>query len=407
MSATHTLASIEAFLAETSKTAEAHTEPGSQGGTTTHPSKSVDDQTQTATEGARAAENTRDVKKDQGPPSVDSTAEATAKKADNGGTAAADQVQIGTKKGPTGTDVPSAKPGKADPGSTHPARTDNNALNGGKYAASDIEHDPLEKLAAELTACGDHICAALTVELTEMTKAAGDPSTGASPVPATSPQSAIDPKLAQAAGWELAGLISGNFDKAAADALVQNFLVDTIKTATTDATNVADHLDGYFAAQRQQQKAADGPPPPPVDPGAGGPPPMMPPPGAGGPPDPGAGGPPAGGPPRGADGGGDEEAQLMAVLQELNIKPEELIAALTSGSGGPPGAGGPPGMGGPPPGAGGPMPPPGAGGPPGAGMEVAASDRSRASKEAMAAVVSEIVGRSRIKKAAQLLRKAV
>ena len=133
------------------KRAEAHTEPGSVGGGTTHPVKDVDDDTETATEGFRSQENSADVKADEGPASVDSTPEGVANKKANArrklavdgksesgdinppGTAASDQLQIGTKKEPTGEDpaveTSSAKAEKEDASggrlgnTTHPART--------------------------------------------------------------------------------------------------------------------------------------------------------------------------------------------------------------------------------------------------------------------------------------------
>ncbi len=76
--ARQSLSTIESFLATIGgeKVAEANTEAGSQGGATSHPVKSVEDNTRPAAEGARSAENTKDVKKDQGDPSVDATPEA-------------------------------------------------------------------------------------------------------------------------------------------------------------------------------------------------------------------------------------------------------------------------------------------------------------------------------------------
>lgn len=163
-SAIQSMRSIDRFLQEVAaekRAAEAHTEPGSVGGGTTHPVKNVDDSTEEATEGARAAENTADVKADQGPASVESTPENVAakkasarKQAVDGkseggsinppGTASEDQLQIGTKKEPTGQDpaveTSSAKAEKEDAtggrlgNTTHPARTNNGELDGYKYA---------------------------------------------------------------------------------------------------------------------------------------------------------------------------------------------------------------------------------------------------------------------------------
>jgi hypothetical protein len=465
-SAQQSLSTIESYLAKVdtnTKTAEAHTEPGSQGGETTHPSKNVDDRTETATTGARAKENEKDVKEDQGPPSVDSGSEAknaaakaaAAKQADTVGklgTAEDDQYNIGLRATPTGEDVPKTKTTKDDKGykgkTSHPANTENSELNGGKYAA-DLNADPLEKLAAELGELGGAICATITAEAQ---KAAGDNGAGAGAPAnqtnktASANQPQVDPRLSQQAGWELAGLLNGKMDKAGADKLVHSTLVTVIKDAGDDANRVISFIQKWAAVANQSRvtKRAGGPPddgggqepPPPADAGGGS---------SDGGGDPGAG---AGGPPPGADpsagggglggaggaggaGGGDVQ-QLLAMLQEMGISPQELeqaIAQEQAGGGGglgggglggaggppPPGAGGgmggpggpPPGMldaaggaGGPPPGAGGPPPmgaggpPPGAGGPPPGGMQVAAADQT-AIKQAARNYVMEVVGRSR------------
>ena len=84
ISASQSMNSIDRFLQEVAATekqaAEAHTEPGSIGGSTEHPVKDVDDFTEEAKEGFRSAENDADVKADQGPPSVDNTPEGVADK---------------------------------------------------------------------------------------------------------------------------------------------------------------------------------------------------------------------------------------------------------------------------------------------------------------------------------------
>ena len=61
--------------ASVKKRAAANTEPGSQGGSTSHPSKDVDDNTQPASEGQRSQENTSDVKKTIFNGGVDSTSD--------------------------------------------------------------------------------------------------------------------------------------------------------------------------------------------------------------------------------------------------------------------------------------------------------------------------------------------
>jgi hypothetical protein len=354
--------SIDRFLQDIAATekraAEAHTEPGSVGGPTTHPVKDVDDSTEEATEGARARENDADVKADQGPASVNNTAQGVAdKKAaarrklavdgksemggiNPAGTASADQLQIGTKKEPTGEDpsneTSSVKAEKEDStggrlGNTaHPARTNNSQLDGYKYAEMSL--DALAKVASDL---GNQ----LLVELANMQKAAelvgGQHKldvnnngklegsdfkalrNGGKPAETDDEDEKEAVDLAGQAGWELAGLLSGNFDKRAADSLVQHTLEEIIKTASDDADKVATFLANYSAELAKQAEGEM-----PMDPAM-------------------AGGPPAemadammGGAPE-AGGGGDELEQLIAIMQANGITPEELEAAMAAeGEGG-------------------------------------------------------------------------
>lgn len=359
-SAIQSMRSIDRFLQEVAATekraAEAHTEPGSVGGPTTHPVKNVDDSTEEATEGARSAENTADVKADQGKPSVDSTPEGVAdKKAVDGkseggsinppGTASQDQLQIGTKKEPTGEDpaveTSSAKAEKEDAAggrlgnTSHPARTNNSELDGYKYAEMPIEQ--LAKVAADM---GNNLLASLA-NLQKQAELVGNQHkldvNGNGKLEGSDfkalrngdkkdedheedddEKEAAD--LAGQAGWELAGLLSGNFDKKAADSLVQHTLEEIIKTASEDADKVAEFLINY---QDELAKKAEGEMPAGVDPAA-----MM------------------GGAPMGGDEaamadamgggappaeGGDDVAQLAAVLEQLGISPEELEAAMAGG----------------------------------------------------------------------------
>ncbi len=439
-SAQAAVASIEDFLQTVMvKSAEAHTEPGSKGGPTEHPVKDVEDGTRNATEGERSAENERDVKEDQGEASVDSTPEAKAaallenvtrlarptgrkkaacecgqtpcickdKKAADGpasraGSAADDQIQIGTNKQPTGDDpsveTSSAKSGKEDPGSKHPARTNNNELDGGKYAFD--ANTSWEKTAAMLTEVGNNICAQIHL----MTRDGSAPAPTATTKVASAPQAqpAFDPHLARQAGWELAGLQNGTLDKQAADAMVVETIAEIIKSASDRAALTIDYLMGYAKAAAEE--------PPPEDPaaGGGGPPPDAmggggaPPDGMGGmPPEAAMGGgpPPGGGGAPGEEGGGSVPAdELVQILEQLGVTPEQFAQAMQAVQGGgggapPPGAGGPPpGGGAPPPGGG--APPPG-GAPP--GMEVAAADRRATEKTAEHArkQLAEIISRSR------------
>jgi hypothetical protein len=128
-------------------------DPGGYQGPTSHPVKNVDNSAQEASEGARSTENTSDVKADNPGASVDATSEATP------GQDEQDQQQfnIGTQQSATGED-PSVeddyKGGKDDPGTSHPAKTDNNALDGQKYASATFKeaHTKSTDLANQILA---------------------------------------------------------------------------------------------------------------------------------------------------------------------------------------------------------------------------------------------------------------
>jgi hypothetical protein len=370
-SAVQSMRSIDRFLQEVAATekraAEANSEPGSIGGATTHPVKDVDDRTEDAQEGSRSAENTADVKADEGPASVDNTPEnvadkkAAAKRAyarkqavdgksEDGainppGTAEDDQLQIGTRKSTTGQDpaveTSSAKAEKEDStggrlgNTTHPARTNNGELDGYKYAEM-----PLDQLAKVASDMGNNLLAQLanlqskTAELVGGQKKLDMNSNGkldGSDFAAMRNEEEDDEEkeaadLAGQAGWELAGLLSGNFDKKAADSLVHSTLEEIIKTASDDADKVAAFLASY---EDELAKKAEGEMPAGVDPSAMG---MG---GAG--PDVMPGSDPAamGGDPAAAGGGagGDEISQIVALLEQLGISPEELEAAMAAEGG--------------------------------------------------------------------------
>jgi hypothetical protein len=402
------LDNINSYLEEIgglSKQAAANTEAGSIGGATTHPVKDVDDSTEPATEGARSSENTEDVKKDV-PASVDETPEAKAaalrKKAESGGsgTAASDHLQIGMRVAATGEDssveTASAKSGKDDDGykgpSKHPARTDNNELDGRKYAEA-IDGASLEKLAEMMGELGNNICSHIAYEYKDKQAATAAPAPAAQAAPAPEKaapaKQAADADLAAQVGWELAGLIDGSMDKQAAEVMVTQSLEGIIKEAEEDGDRVIDFLDSYFAQKQAMGEMVDEAPAPEM-PEAGG--------------DPAGAVGPAGGPPMGDPAGGDGLAELGAILEQLGITPEELISALTQGgAGGDPGAGGPGDMGAEAAGAP-PMAPPAAPpmAPPGGGMEVAASDKTAAATKAqkqaeMRAYILETVTRGRKK----------
>jgi len=393
--------SIDRFLKAvgySEKNAAANTEAGSIGGETTHPVKDVDDSTEDASEGARSAENTADVKADQGPASVENAKKAAARKRasankwaaekDPTGSAADDQMQIGTNKQPTGEDpsveTSSVKAEKDDVDTSHPASTDNSELDGNKYAS--MSTAALHKLSNDL---GNRVLVSLTKNAEfhdddEDARKSDSDSGSNSESDMMEEKGAVD--LAGQAGWELAGLLSGQFDKRAADSLVYSTLTEIIKTANDDADKTAAYLQSY---QNELYKQAEGEEmmPPEMDPSAGMPP-------AGGGDEAAMAGAMGGGEAPEGEGGDDVE-QLAAVLDHLGISAEELEAAMAghgSESGIPEeGGGAPPEMGGG-------APPETAGAAP--DMEVEASYKQAAAKKGAANknvrdYIQEVLERSR------------
>lgn len=416
-------------------------EPGSIGGETKHPVKKVDDRLEKAKEGERSSENSKDVKDAVGAPSIENAAEAPTKAASifdlankfaagtkkaegavsTPGSAEEDVNQTGTKKAPTGEDsaseTNSAKAGKEDPGSKHPARTDNTALDGHKYAAD----DPLEKLAGDMREIGNQVLTAVHGAYQHNGIQAPAATSHATKQASAAP--AIDPRLAAQAGFELAGLVNGTWDKKAADAFVQGKTVEIIKQASDRADLFIHYANNFLkAAEGEEEMPADpsqgagggGEPPAPGDEGGGEGDMMA---ALGGGEGAEAGGDPMAGMGGGGAGGGEdpEAIELAQILSSLGVTPEQLEQAMAQNAAG--GAGG--GMGGdpmggggaPPPGGGDPMaamggggaPPPGGGGAPPPGMEVQAAAGARKNsgtmtaekKAAVKAYVTEIITRSR------------
>lgn len=249
-SARHSLNTIEAFIRQIGRikaAEEAHTEPGSIGGPTDHPSADVDDRTDEVEVGERYEENAEDVVEDQGDPSVDATPVAKAsywrrrfKRSESEhapvsqpGSAADDHYQIGTEVRPTGehpdVETESAKDTKDDGSiggeSSHPARTDNDELDGQKYSSD------LHKIAAELQRLGERICTRLMGY------------SGLTPIKTAQAFDGDDlAAAAYNAGWEAADLA---YDKIAADAYAHTVVSDIIKQAEDDATEVATYLDSF------------------------------------------------------------------------------------------------------------------------------------------------------------------
>lgn len=476
------------------KTADGSTplsEPGSIGGATTHPVKSVDDRLQKAPEGERSKENAKDVKEEQGAPSVENAPEAKAKSAldmvsrlaktagsgmcpgchkqpcsctpakkaedsliaakiaewtkkaadarvandvsgvtkamqklakwqkraeggavQTSGSAADDAENSPLNPQPTGQtpqiETSGAKAGKEDKkqgdrgGTSHPASTENDSIDGHKWASLD-----LNKQAEDIGQLGNSIIARAAWHYQNMgdPKKASDLSAQAGK-PAQAPvnktaAAPLDGEVMRQLGWEMGGLVSGTLDKQAADAMVRRHIDNIIRAGVDDAEKVAHFYRTFHVEQHALAKQAEGGMPPP-----GSEEPPLPPPDAGG----GEGGGEegnmmaalaGGGGPGGGEGGVDPQIlQLAKVLESLGISPEEFQQAMLAEGGGE--GGGEPPM---PPDAGGGMPGGMPGGlPPGPpGMEAQASARGRpgkvaVDKNAMTEYVSEIIQRSRAKR---------
>lgn len=200
-------------------------------GETSHPTKNLEDGTMEASEGARSAENSKDVKEDQGPAGVESQS-----KGFPGGQDSV-TLNIGVESAATGEDPSSeterADDGMKDPGgylgeTSHPAKLD-------KVANTARRVISLTKAAADLGA-------KVLSDMAQESKAAN---VANAPAPAKKAAACVgcseDPcncetKLASAHGNVPA------FDKQAEAAVIVDGYVETIKTAYEAADRVASAL---------------------------------------------------------------------------------------------------------------------------------------------------------------------
>lgn len=268
------LASIDALiasLARQEKSAEANTEPGGYDGPSSHPTADEEDNTRPATEGSRSSENTADVKHDQGSMGVDSTSPGTPGGQDSV------QMNIGIQQSATGEDpaieTDSAKGGKEDGefegASSHPARTDNDSLDGHKYAASASRlmqsiksaHFSGSALLSKMAVEAEHVDSRRRAQAAKSAMDGGDEkkdeggggSGDAKLPPVTVPESTTNASTPppgkgttsekSAAGSQLAD--SAVSAKQAADQRCIDTTTEIIKTAYAMAEMTADYLDGF------------------------------------------------------------------------------------------------------------------------------------------------------------------
>ena len=361
-------------------------DPGGYQGASSHPTTQIDNNVQNASEGARSSENESDVKDEVGKPSVNSASDAKP------GESQDQQVQVGTKKSPTGEDPATEddyKGTKDDPGTSHPATTED----GEKYGSVSFKeaHSRATTLANDILA---DLANGFGSQLNKGQTKQAAPAQPQQPSLLAKASAAVKPATDQAvqAGYELAAALG--VEKTAAQVAVQSCIDQTIRDAQLDA----DLFGGYMTAFQKKaegelDEAGDGEDhSAPGDEASGA---------SEAPPDAGAGdaGAPAGG--GGLDallgaGGGDlggggmggagddmgappneEEAlqELAAALEELGIPIEALAQAGQGDAGAGPGpdagmAGGAPGM------AGGGAPPPDAAPAAGEGLKLAQAVRN-------------------------------
>jgi len=349
-------------------------DPGGYAGASSHPSAHVDNDVQAATEGARSSEYEADIKKQQGALAVDNTPEMSQE-----GRQDDVQLNIGTNAAATGED-PSAekdyKGTKDDPGTTHPAKTND----GEKYSSVSFKEarDRAGALGNDILANIINFGTSNLTKQSEMPEFLKKKMDGAKHEDSESPatekaehkglkgnQSKLDvdndgkiegsdlaalrndKAAAFKAGYELASVLG--LSKEAAEASVREVCASTLreademadlfigfatsKLAASDPTDDASEGEDHSAPEDAESGASDAPG---GDAAPAGLESMM---GGGG----GAeGGMPmeAAGPEAGGGHGGDEAVQELAMaLEELGIPPEALIQALSHGGGGAEGAG--------------------------------------------------------------------
>ncbi len=331
---------------EAGGTGSAKKDPGGYQGASSHPSAKADGGLHAAPVGFRSKENDEDVRSDV--PDNVSVAPENHQDSDY------DQIQTGVKKSPTGEDPSTEdayKPDKEDPGTSHPANTEDV---GEKYSSWSFPQ--LYK-----TAC--HKMEGVLARIAEGETFATQTNTR---VVSTKEAAAAQAGYNLAAATIAGGTEEEQLTKLAAAA---NVVAISRREGYEDADLVGEFLYKTAAYEEQLLKAAEGGMPPgmggEMPPGMeGGMPPGMeggdlPPELAGG----GGGGPPVdaagagpelggmggdGGPapepgPGGEGGGGGEEAvnEMANALIDAGIPPEKLIAALqgaAAGEGGEPGA---------------------------------------------------------------------
>ena len=228
------------------KTASHDKDPGGHDGPSTHPSADADDSLSDASEGARSAENSADVKSDVEVDGVDGQPEAKP------GDGEDNQYNIGLSQSATGEE-PSVeddfKGDKDDPGTAHVADTND----GEKFGSLEEKYASVSFAEAKNHALnlGNEILASFANGFDMGKQAATEAEIAATTY--------VDPETKQAAeaGYSLAAALG--MEKLSSEERVSASIEQTIKDAQLDADLVGSYLtDLATGLEHQQEKEAEG-----------------------------------------------------------------------------------------------------------------------------------------------------
>lgn len=298
------------------KRAAANTEPGSQGGSTSHPSKDIDDGTFPATEGSRSSENSSDVKKTITNGGVDSSSDDFPSQEDQ-------QFNVGITSTSTGEDPSNEddyKSDKEDPGTSHPAKTND----GEKYSSASFSK--LRKMAESKA---NDILSDLAYSVKEASNLVQGYSEGN-----TSPSQYTEQEKYAAAGYSAASLQEGytQDDVLRAHEGISSSVESTIADGIEKAAMVGSYLAEFYKAA-EGEAPGEG-----VEGGEGAAPEEESAEGAGMDVDPAMLDTMAGGEEEGSGNPDDAAQELLMALQEQGIEPEQLLEMIQAqgGEGGAP-----------------------------------------------------------------------
>ena len=217
---------LSEFMEEIATEKTAGHDPGGYDGASTHPSADADDSTADAQEGSRSSENTSDVKSEIEGVSPDDLPELSADKDEQDNR----QLNIGTNQSATGDDPAvedDFKGDKEDPGTEHPAVTDD----GEKYGSLEEKYAAMSFVDARNRALelGNEILASLATGAATKVASAN-----------TETAQTTESTEAAEAGYKLAAVLG--MEEMTDEQRAQASIAQTIKEASLDADLVGNYL---------------------------------------------------------------------------------------------------------------------------------------------------------------------